>query len=743
MKHPDTMNKIRKRPIRSIGYGFIPDEHLPDGCDEYHIRFRQNPRRQPWRHLSTYEVETLVRNHNTSDDWTRILVTDPFHPELVRHCKFFGLVRIGRLEPWYLEFHNLRLPVGLYDSTIISSDLGDNVAVSRVVYLSHYIIGDDAILANIDEMATSSTAKFGNGIVKDGEPEQVRIRLEVCNENGGRSILPFDGMLPGDAWMWSRHRDDQRLQQRLREITEARFDGRRGHHGVVGDRTVIKNCSILKDVRIGSDDYIKGANKVKNVTINSSAEAPSQVGEGCELVNGIVGHGCRVFYGVKAVRFVMASNSQLKYGARLINAYLGDNATISCCEVLNALIFPFHEQHHNNSFLCASLLMGQSNMAAGATLGSNHNSRANDGELVAGRGFWPSLCVSVKHNSVFAAFNIIAKGDYAHEVRCPFPFALLSLDAADDRLQIMPAYWFAYNLYGLCRNEWKHAGRDGRPDRTQRLETAFLAPDTANEMLEALDILDECTGRAALQASDPGTNPTPDECRREGRRRHEADDPAIDSLAVTATGIERSRHPTRLLKVRQAHRHYRRMLRNYAMGTLLDHLAGKPRPADADPAPELPPPRRDAWVNLGGQLVPGPAYDAFRDDLRVGRVTGWDGVHAFYRAQSEAYDHHRLAHALGCLAELGCLPAEGITPETLSTFAAEVIDTGRWIHQGVLDSRRKDFANPFRSMVYADEAEMAAVLGPADDNAFLRDHAAARQAREERLTRLRTDTTTR
>jgi len=83
------------------------------------------------------------------------------------------------------------------------------------------------------------------------------------------------------------------------------------------------------------------------------------------MVNGIVGSGCRVFYGVKAVRFILADNSQLKYGARLINSYLGDNSTISCCEVLNSLIFPAHEQHHNNSFLCAAVVMGQSNMAAG------------------------------------------------------------------------------------------------------------------------------------------------------------------------------------------------------------------------------------------------------------------------------------------------------------------------------------------------------------------------------------------
>lgn len=730
------MNEINKSPIRSIGYGFIPDEHLPEGCDEYHLRFHQNPRRQPWRHLSTFEVEVLVRNHNTSDDWTRILVTDPFHPELVRHCKFFGLVRIGRLEPWYLEFHNLRLPVGLYDSTIISSDLGDNVAISRVAYLSHYIIGNDAILANIDELATSSTAKFGNGIVKDGEPEQVRIRLEVCNENGGRSILPFDGMLPGDAWIWSRHRDDLLLQQRLLEFTEDLFDGRRGYYGVIGDRSVIKNCSILKDVRIGTDAYLKGANKIKNVTINSSADAKSQVGEGCELVNGIIGHGCRVFYGVKAVRFVMASNSQLKYGARLINSYLGDNATISCCEVLNSLIFPFHEQHHNNSFLCASVFMGQSNMAAGATLGSNHNSRANDGELVAARGFWPGLCVSVKHNSMFAAFNIIAKGDYAHEIRCPFPFALLSLDAAADRLQVMPAYWFAYNLYGLCRNEWKYAGRDGRPDRAQRLETAFLAPDTANEMLDALDILHECVGRSALLASTPGADPSADECRYEGRRRLEADDPALDSMTVTAPGIERSRRPTVLLKVRLAYRLYQRMLRHYAMGTLLDNLAANPPEPVSDIGGRLPPPLRSRWVNLGGQLVPETVYNAFREDLRTGRIQGWEQVHAFYRTQSDAYDGHRLAHALGCLSEMDCLPPEGITAKTLAAFAAEVMDTGRWIHQGVLDSRRKDFSNPFRQMVYTNDAEMTAVLGPADENTFLRDHATALQDREERIARL-------
>src|ERR1700682_3590900 len=314
-----------------------------------------------------------------------------------------------------------------------------------VRYLYDSLIGDDVILINVNEIETTDHAKFGNGILKEGEPESIRIQLEVCNENGGRRLIPFDGMLPGDAWLFSRFRNDLQLQEKLRLFSNNEFDKRRGFYGTIGDRTVIKNCKIVKDVNIGSDAYLKGANKLKNLTINSSAKSKTQIGEGCELVNGIIGNGCRIFYGVKAVRFILASNSQLKYGARLINSYLGNNSTISCCEVLNSLIFPAHEQHHNNSFLCASLLMGQSNMAGGATIGSNHNARSPDGEIIAGRGFWPGLCVSLKHNSKFASFNILAKGDYPSELNIPIPFSLISNDVSKDELLLMPAYWFLHN----------------------------------------------------------------------------------------------------------------------------------------------------------------------------------------------------------------------------------------------------------------------------------------------------------
>ena len=259
------MNQINKKAIDSLGYNFIASEYLPKGKDEYHLRNIQNRSGIQYRQLTAWEIEVLVRNRNASDDWNKILVSDAFNPELVKNCKFFGLVRIGKLEAYYLEYHNLRMPVGLYNSTIISCDFGDNVVVDNVNYLSHYIVGSEVILVNIHELATTSAAKFGNGIIKEGEHENIRIWLEICNENGGRKVIPFTRMLPGDAWLWSKYRDDEVMLEKFKLFTQKEYDVQRGYYGKIGDRTIIKNTSIIKDVWIGSDAYIKGANKLARV----------------------------------------------------------------------------------------------------------------------------------------------------------------------------------------------------------------------------------------------------------------------------------------------------------------------------------------------------------------------------------------------------------------------------------------------------------------------------------------------
>lgn len=728
------MNRITKYPIGQLGYHFVAKEYLPEGKDEYYLRFEQNPNGN-YRRLTAYEIEALVRNNNTSDDWNRIWVSDAFDPRLVKNCQFFGLIRIGKLEPYYLEYHNLRMRVGLYNSTVISCDIGDNVVIDNVNYLSHYLIGDEVILANINEMATTDYAKFGNGMLKEGEDESIRIWLEVCNENGGRKILPFEGMLPGDAWMWTRNRHDKALMNAFREMTLREFSPKRGFYGRVGNRCIIKNTKIIKDVNLGSDVYIKGANKLKNLTICSSAEAPSQIGEGCELVNGIIGEGCRIFYGVKAVRFVMASHSQLKYGARLINSYLGNNAVISCCEVLNSLIFPAHEQHHNNSFLCAALLQGQTNMAAGATIGSNHNSRGADGEMIAGRGFWPGLCVSIKHNSVFASFNILAKSDFQYELNIPLPFSLVSNDLEQNRLLVMPGYWFFYNMYALARNAHKYVERDKRKDKTQLIEYDYLAPDTVNEMIRGLDIIAQAAGESFLAHRQ---HIRPEKCESLtdfGHRLLLRSPEEVQSIIVSAKGFENSKRPVVILKAAEAYALYRKLIRYYAAKQIIEFadrhsINSLEQLLNALPAPAS----CLEWDNAGGQLIRREALQQLLQNIRQGNVRRWAEVHDFYRRQAAEYPTDKLRHALAAYRHVFGQAIDAI--DKLEDLLREGLKTDEKITESIKESRQKDYENPFRKAVYANEEEMNAVLGSLQDNAFIRRAEAAHRQFRNRVAEL-------
>ena len=713
------MSEIKKKPISSLGYNFVAKEFIPKGKDEYYLRNVQNRSGIAYRQLTKAEIKSLQQNNNTCDDWSKLLVADPFNHNLVKNCNFFGLNRIGKLENVFLEYHDIRLQVGLYNSTIVSCDFGDNVAINNVNYMSHYIAGNEVIIVNVNELATSDHAKFGNGIIREGEKENVRIWLEVCNENAGRGIMPFNGMLPGDAWLWSRYRDDEALMKKFKQFTEKQFDKKRGYYGKIGDGTVIKNCGIIKDTWIGNEAYIKGANKIKNITINSGGEGKTQIGEGCELVNGIIGFGCRIFYGVKAVRFILSDHSQLKYGARLINSYLGYNSTISCCEVLNSLIFPAHEQHHNNSFLCAALVLGQSNMAAGATIGSNHNSRGADGEIIAGRGFWPGLCVSLKHNSKFASFTIIAKGDYPAELNIPMPFSLISNDVAKDKLVVMPAYWFMYNMYALARNEEKYEARDKRENKIEYIEYDFLAPDSINEIFDAIHLLKKYTGQAFAKKQNKKI--TEDGFISIGGNLLETKDPIVDQLEILADEFENAGRKVQLVKVQQAYTIFKELLVYYGVSQLL-HFAWKNKIDDWGKFYDALPlrARRSSWLNIGGQLFPQSAVNTFKKDISSGKIKSWDEVHVFYSTHAQIYPEQKLQHSFASLLEILQIKPVDFDKKLFKELVQQALATREWMVKGIFDSRAKDYHNPFRKMVYDNRKQMETVVGKLDENSFIK-----------------------
>lgn len=588
-----------------------------------------------YRNLTTAEIEQLERQGNIAEDWSTVRVAEPFCAECIRNSTFEGAVSLGSIESCKHTEGDLTLREGIYNSALSNSTVGNHPVIHNVHMLSGYVVGNNVLLFNVEEMTCTS------------DPHRVAW-LEPMNENGGRRILPFSGMTIGDAYMWARYRGRKRFMERLEEMTYDTLASAEGCYGRVGDCCVVKNTKAIR-----------------NVTIRSTEADRTEV-DGCiVLSDGVVGTGCTLEHGVIAVRFLLGEHVHLEFGLRLNDTVVGDNSTLARCEVGNSIIFPAHEQHHNNSFLIAGLIMGQSNIAAGGTIGSNHNSRTADNEIVGGRGFWPGLCCSFKHSSRFASYCLLAKGDYPAELDIKLPFALVNNNTSKDRLEVMPAYWWMYNMYAMDRNSKKFANRDKRVVKAQNIEFDNLAPDTAEEILHGMELL-----RGWMAAAKDGV--------------------------VYADGMEKGKRPTVILKAKEGLAAYEDMLVFYAM----KYLEGERTKANGESMNE--------WVNIGGQLVARPDMEQLIADVESGKLDSWNAVHERFNALWGAYPAQRQAHAYSVLCRLA--GAEKLDDAQWQRYQQRYADIQKYIEEQKVESRRKDDVNPYRNMTYWDDAERAAIL---------------------------------
>jgi hypothetical protein len=651
------------------------------------------------RLLTSGERARLIENGNNAESWDSIGVLNGFDPSFIKDSYFFGCVIIGNQESKNLPKTYLRK--GIHRCTIGNSIIGNNATLINVGLCDFYYICDNVTLYNLGELYTTHNARFGCGGLLDGK----RTGIDLINENGGRSITPFPDINCTDAYICAKFKGDAELQKRFSELADVSCIRHIAGIGMINEYSTIKNVTVIKDCNIGQHTSVDGALLLENSTIRSFEHEKTWLGYGVQIRDSIIGFGNQIDSASQLTSVISGECVSIHQCARISHSFIGDNAAIGCCEIANSLIFPSHGQHHNNSFLIASMIGGQSNIAAGATIGSNHNSRTNDGELWAARGFWPGLCTSFKHNSRFASFILSAKADYPSELDIPFPFSLICNDNQNDALVIYPAYYFTHNMYAFIRSKLKFINRDTRILKEQHIEHDPLAPDTIEEILSAIDILEFETARQWFETEKLKV-PSETECRKKGRELFLSNS-TINDIRVKGK-FEKSNRIVIIRKVAEAWKMYHTIVRWYCASEIIAYCNFVP----CDFLSLHIPSRHKRWVNCGGQIICQEDLDLIFDKIKNdASVHSWKDIHALFAASFSRYKKDRFEHALGTLAHLEYCAEIDFTVKEIMHGLQKTASSLQIIAELTEQSRRKDYTDPFRSMVYDSGNEMSMVLG--------------------------------
>jgi len=252
----------------------------------------------------------------------------------------------------------------------------------------------------------------------------------------------------------------------------------------------------------------------------------------------------------------------------------------------------------------------------------------------------------------------------------------------------MPGYWFMYNMYALARNAWKYVDRDRRTEKIQRIEYDFLAPDTINELFNAVKFLEKLKVNAAGVAE--------------------------------VTGWENTGRKTELHKVPQAIKIFKELIRYYGSIEILNHIQRNNLFSfDALKKTLSAKIQRSEWLNIGGQLIQKEEVERLKRDTKSGKIKSWEELHLFYRQQGQAYTTDKLNHGYTSLLEIMNITPKQFTPAFFKKLLQQALDTKEWMCKGIFDSRAKDYNNPYRKMVYDTNKEMNNVMGRLEDNSFI------------------------
>lgn len=429
-----------------------------------------------YRALNINEIQLLTAQNCTAENWDWIEVKEGFNAQRISNTNFTGKIKLGNLNKWYELEGGVKRQAGIYNAKLHNCVVGDDVYIGEIRnYIANYYIGDNTYIENVDRLVVTEKSSFGNGTM-----------VATLNEGGGREVPICDGLSAHTAYMMSLYRHSKKLIQNIHKLIDKYCQEIASDMGSIGNNVVIKNCGLIKNVKIGDNSTIEGTSELINGSINSNAFAPVLIGTK-----------------VIAKDFIISSGSKITEGAMIDRCFVGQACEIgkqySATDTLffcncqgfhgeSASIFagPFTVSHHKSSLLIAGMFSFL-NAGSGSNqsnhmykLGPIHQGIVERGSKTTSDSYilWPAK---------IGAFTLIMGRHTDHPDTTNLPFSYL-IEHNNESLLVPGA-----NLrsVGTIRDAQKWPKRDKRRD-TEKLDQVnfnLLSPYTIQKMIEGIKIL--------------------------------------------------------------------------------------------------------------------------------------------------------------------------------------------------------------------------------------------------------------
>ena len=642
-----------------------------------------------YRSLTNTEIISLENQGCFCKDWSSIQVSESFITDNIHQIRLEGEVKLGLLKD------RPSGPSGLYSSFLKDCEVGDQVYISQVGRLEGYIIEEGVLIENVASLTVEGKTSFGNGT-----------KVEVLNEGGGRELLLFDRLTAQIAYLMVNYRHERKMITQLEKLIRDYSLAKTSSRGQIGLGCRIQNVRTIRNVNLGPEVRVSGAQLLEEGTIASCKEDPTQIGDG-----------------VIAKNFIIHSGSRIDSGAILDKCFVGQGVRIgkqfsaegsvffANCEgfhgeAVSLFAGPYTVTHHKSSLLIAGMFSFFN--AGSGTNQSNHMYKL--GPLHQGileRGSKTGSFSYLLWPCRIGAFSVVMDKHSANFDTSDFPFSYVTVE--DGKSTLTPAM----NLFtvGTRRDTDKWPNRDRRkdPDKLDLICFELFSPYIVAKMIRGSEILQTLYDNASKKQK-----------------------------YVKFKGISILR-----LLLKTCRKYYQIALKKYFGEQLLDKLE-KGSFGDLSELRNYLKPAKNGlgdWVDLAGLLAPQTVIQKIVQDLKNEQIDDVEQLQSRLRTIYDDYDAYAWSWYAEILERQTGIQLEQITKEQLQELVMQWKVNSLKLNNMILKDAEKEFDQNSTIGFGQDgdeevkKADFSVVRGTYEENKFVKNLRVENKEIEERARR--------